>query len=307
MFIKNNLSWINIDSACNCLELTRSSYYSWIKTTECRTIKTIAKTKLLGQIKVEYLKSKGRYGSIKITRILKKVNINCTLNGVALLMKRNNIKSVVSKKYKATTNSKHNLGVFDNVLNRQFIVPRPNYAWVSDITYIHTGEGWLYLATVLDLYSNMIIGHAMSDRMTKQLVITALEKALKLREYPNGVIVHTDRGSQYASHAYKAVLDKHQLIGSMSRKGNCWDNAVAENFFGIMKKEYVSQTKFETRNDAKLGIFDYIEAWYNTQRIHSKLGYLTPAEFDGLYIKMTDIEKNIMYKNTKTEEKAVQL
>ena len=192
-------------------------------------------------------------------------------------------------------------------MNRQFIVPRPNYAWVSDIIYIHTGEGWLYLATVLDLYSNMIIGHAMSDRMTKQLVITALEKALKLSECPNGVIVHTYRGSQYASHAYKAVLDKHQLIGSMSRKGNCWDNAVAENFFGIMKKEYVSQTKFETRNDAKLGIFDYIEAWYNTQRIHSKLGYLTPAEFDGLYIKSADLEKNIMYKNTKNEEKIVQL
>ncbi len=181
MFIKDNLSWINIDSACDCLELTRSSYYIWIKTTECRTIKTIAKTKLLGQIKVEHLKSKGRYGSIKITRILKKININCTLNGVALLMKRNNIKSVVSKKYKATTNSKHNLGIFDNILNRQFIVPHPNYAWVSDITYIHTGEGWLYLATVLDLYSNMIIGYAMSDRMTKQLVITALAKALKLR------------------------------------------------------------------------------------------------------------------------------
>jgi transposase InsO family protein len=289
------------------LDLTRSNYYNWIENAQSRTNKLAAKNKLLEQIKAEHAKSRQRYGSIKITEILKRSNVRCSQNSVAMLMSKNNIRSIVNKKFKATTNSKHNLAVFDNILNRQFIVPKPNYAWVSDITYISTSEGWLYLATVIDLYSNQVIGHAMSDRMTKQLVIDALNKALKLRNYPTGVIVHTDRGSQYASNAYKAVLKQYKLIGSMSRKGNCWDNAVAENFFGIIKKEYIHQTKFDTRNEAKLGIFDYIQGWYNTQRIHSKLGYLTPVEFDGLYMDFTATECNKIDRNVKIGAKSAQL
>jgi transposase InsO family protein len=307
MFINNNLSWINVELACDCLELTRSSYYDWIENMASRADRRLVVDKFVELIKTVHTNSKRRYGSIKITKKLKKNNVKCSQNLVAKLMKENNIISIVNKKFKATTNSKHNLAVFDNILNRQFIVPRPNYAWVSDITYISTGEGWLYLATVIDLYSNQVIGHAMSDRMTKQLVIDALEKALKARNYPTGVIVHTDRGSQYASNAYKAVLNQHKLIGSMSRKGNCWDNAVAENFFGIIKKEYINQTKFETRNQAKLGIFDYIEGWYNTQRIHSKLGYLTPLEFNDLYDEFVAIEFKKIDKNVKIEAKCARL
>ena len=298
MFINNNLSWINIEIACDCLDLTRSNYYDWVNNITARNDKVELNNELLERIKTIHLNSKQRYGSIKITKVLKKNKVKCSQKLVAKLMYKNRIRSIVAKKFKATTNSKHNLAVFDNILDRQFIVPKPNYAWVGDITYISTDEGWLYLATVIDLYANQVIGYAISDRMTKQLVIEALEKALKGRNYPIGVIVHTDRGSQYASNSYKAVLNKHKLVGSMSRKGNCWDNAVAENFFGIIKKEYINQTRFITRNEAKLGIFDYIEGWYNTQRIHSKLGYLTPVEFNALHenlqiIKLKKIDKSI--------------
>ena len=307
MFIRNNLSWINIKLACSCLKLTRSNYYAWISGATARAAKRKLSEELLEQIKIEHGKSKQRYGSPKLTKILKKSNVKCSQKSVSQLMSKNNIRSIVNKKFKATTNSKHNLAIFDNVLNRQFVVPMPNFAWVSDITYVATGEGWLYLATVIDLYSNQVIGHAMSDRMTKKLVIDALGKALKRRSYPTGVIVHSDRGSQYASHAYKAILTKHKLIGSMSRKGNCWDNAVAENFFGIIKKEYINQTKFETRFQAKLGIFDYIEGWYNTQRIHSKLGYLTPHEFNNLYNPAEVIMSNETNKSIKIETTTAQL
>lgn len=307
MFIRNNLSWINIELACNCLELTRSNYYAWIITAAIRADRLRSSQALLELIKAVHVNSKQRYGSPKITKALKRNNVQCSQKSVSKLMSKNNLRSIVNKKFKATTNSRHNLAVFDNILNRQFIVPKPNHAWVSDITYVSTGEGWLYLATVIDLYSNQVIGHSMSDRMTKQLVIDALHKALKARNYPTGVIVHTDRGSQYASNAYKAVLTQHKLIGSMSRKGNCWDNAVAENFFGIIKKEYINQAKFETRNQAKLGIFDYIDGWYNTQRIHSKLGYLTPLEFNDLYDEPSVMEFKKIDKNIKFEVKLAQL
>ena len=268
-----------------------------------RLKKAQAVQKLLGLIKNEHLKSKKRYGSPKILKSLKAQGVSCNHKTVEKLMFENNIRSIVNKKYKATTNSKHGLAVFDNILDRQFKPLKPNIAWCGDITYIATNEGWLYLATVIDLYSNKVVGYAMSDRINKQLVIDALNHALKTRGYPTGVIVHTDRGSQYASNAYKAVLNKHQLIGSMSRKGNCWDNAIAENFFGIIKKEYVYHINFITRNQAKLGIFDYIETWYNPQRIHSKLNYLSPNEFE----KQGGNIANKITENLKKGEKSAQL
>ncbi len=303
MFIKVNLSWINVEIACDCLGLTRSNYYAWRANQEKRAKRIAGHQKLLTQIKENFNKSKDRYGSIKITHTLRKSGIKCNHKLVAKLMQQNNLHSIVKKKFKATTNSKHELAVFPNILAREFKVERPNYAWVGDITYVSTDEGWLYLATVLDLYSNKVIGFATSERINKELVISALNKALQNRNYPKGVIVHSDRGSQYASNAYKAILEKHQLVGSMSRKGNCWDNAVAENFFGIIKKEYIYQTKFTTRVKAQLGIFDYIESWYNNHRIHSKLNYLSPVEFEELnQPKLKQIVKNI-----KNQEKLLQL
>ena len=307
MFIKNNLSWINIEIACDCLELNRSSYYKWIENEEVRTVKMTTRTRLVQVIKLEHTSTKKRYGATKIAIKLKKDGVKCCKNTVAKLMRQNNIRSIVVKKFKATTNSAHSHAVFDNILDRQFTVNKPNIAWVSDITYISTNEGWLYLATVIDLYSNKIIGHAMSDRINKQLVITAISNALVARKYPTGVIVHSDRGSQYASNDYKSLLKKYKLIGSMSRKDNCWDNAVAENFFGIIKKEYINHVTFATRDLAKLGIFDYIEGWYNTQRIHSKLGYLTPNEFEVLNEPTPIFNTYKITKKAKKETKMAQL
>ena len=208
-------------------------------------------------------------------------------------MKVNDLVPVGYYQYNVTTtNSNHKYKVFDNLLERNFSADRPNHAWVGDITYIPTNEGWLYLATVIDIYSRKLIGYQMSNRMTKDLVISALSKALKNRDYPTGVIVHSDRGSQYASNDYKAALAKHNLLGSMSKKGDCWDNAVAESFFATIKKELVYQTTFKTRESAKLAIFDYIETWYNKERIHSYLDYLSPCEFEQAYLDMlTGIRK----------------
>jgi transposase InsO family protein len=202
------------------------------------------------------------------------------------------------KKYKVTTtNSNHKYKVFPNLLKRNFKVDRPNKVYVGDITYIRTDEGWLYLATVIDLFSRKIIGQKMSGRMTKDLVIGALLSALKARGYPQGVIVHSDRGSQYASNEYKRILKQHNLLGSMSKKGDCWDNAVAESFFASLKKEYVHNTHFKTRIQAKLGVFDYIEAWYNNERSHSTLDGLSPNEFEKINSdKFTNFSKKVAIK-----------
>jgi transposase InsO family protein len=241
---------------------------------------------LVLQIKDEFVRSRGVYGVLKITECLNKCGIDISHNTVSKLMQDNGLYSKVCKKFKAqTTDSDHDKPIYENMLNRKFTVPHENYAYVEDITYIHTAEGWLYLATVMDLYSNKIIGYATSPKIDKWLVVKALTNALKARCYPRGVIVHSDRGSQYCSKVYRSLIKQHGLIGSMSRKGNCWDNAVAENFFGLIKKECLNHTIFETRAMAELYVFDYINGWYNTVRIHSKLGYLSPDEFEAVNCK----------------------
>lgn len=199
----------------------------------------------------------------------------------------------MSKKFNPqTTDSNHNKPIYENLLNREFVVPCANHSWCGDITYIRTDEGWLYLATVMDLYSSKIIGYATSARIDKWLVVKALSNALHARGYPRGVIVHTDRGSQYCSKVYRQLIKQNGLIGSMSRKGNCWDNAVAENFFGLIKKEMINHLHFATRNSAELVVFDYINGWYNSQRIHSKLGYMSPNEFEAVNHERVDAKFN---------------
>jgi putative transposase len=198
-------------------------------------------------------------------------------------MKENGLRSRTVKKYKATTNSKHNLPVQENVLDRAFTASKPNEKWATDITYIPTSEGWLYLACVLDLFSRKIIGWHMSDRMTKELVMQALKQAYG-RQQPGGpVLHHSDRGSQYASHDYQDLLKEYEMIGSMSRKGNCYDNACIESFHSLIKKELIYLNKYKTREEAKKSIFEYIEIFYNNQRIHSSIGYKTPVEFERMY------------------------
>ena len=200
-------------------------------------------------------------------------------------MKELGLKSRTVKKYKATTNSKHSLPIAANVLNRQFRPDAPNRAWVTDITYVATEEGWLYLASVMDLYSRKIIGFQMGDRMTKELVIQALDRAYHQQQPGDNVLHHSDRGSQYASHEYQARLKTYKMEGSMSRKGNCYDNACIESFHSVIKKELIYLEKFKTREQARKRIFEYITCFYNAQRIHSTIGYLTPNECERMYRK----------------------
>ncbi len=276
-----NADNININLACNLLDVSRSCYYEWLNSSERRLLKQQKLDLLVNQIKSEHTRSGDTYGSMKISKELNKHDVKVSKNKVAKLMAENGIRSKVSRKYKVcTTDSNHKLPIYENKLNREFVVPQANYAWCSDITYCATEQGWLYLATVIDLYSNKVIGYATSSKIDKFLVIKALSKALQARNYPTGVIVHSDRGSQYCSKGYRNLLAAHNLIGSMSRKGNCWDNFVAENFFGLIKREFLNHYKFSTIVSAGLGIFNYINGWYNPHRIHSKLGYLSPDEFE---------------------------
>lgn len=281
MFIKSNSAWINIDMACEIFELNRSAYYEWLSNYD-KHLQDAQYHNYISQLVINlFFKYKRRYGAERLSNKLNKLGIKYSPRKISIILRENNLIVAGYKKFKVTTtNSNHKYKVFDNLLDRNFIVDKPNQVYVGDITYIRTDEGWLYLATVIDLFSRKLIGYNMGSRMTKDLIIGALQKALKSRGYPKGVIVHSDRGSQYASNEYKRVLKQLGCVGSMSRKGDCWDNAVAESFFATLKKEYVYQTTFKTRLEAQLGIFDYIEAWYNTERIHSTLNGLSPNEFE---------------------------
>lgn len=203
----------------------------------------------------------------------------CGRKRVYRLMKTNGISSRRPRKFKATTNSKHNLPVADNLLNQNFSVDKPNKVWVSDITYIRTDEGWDYLATVKDLFSKEIVGWAVASTMTRDLAINALDAAIKKQRPPAGLIHHSDRGVQYCSKDYQAILAKNKMVCSMSRKGNCYDNASAESFFSAIKNELIYLNKFKTRQEARDAIFDYIEIFYNRKRRHQSLNYMTPVEY----------------------------
>jgi transposase InsO family protein len=219
-----------------------------------------------------HLEYQRRYGNVKIAKTLNQRGVKISKRTVSRIMTKNKWKSCTVKKYKATTNSNHTHPVSENIWARQFKASKPNERWVTDITYIPTNEGWLYLATVMDLYSRKIVGWAMGRTMTKELVIAALQMAYKRQKPEKGVIHHSDRGVQYASSEYQRLLKQYGMTGSMSRKGNCYDNACIESFHGILKRELVYQTKYKTREDAKQSLFAYIEFFYNSKRIHSTLG-----------------------------------
>jgi len=227
--------------------------------------------------------SKKRSGSPKIAAKLREEGWTVSTKTVGRLMKTMGLRSVVVKKYKATTNSQHNHPVYENVLNRNFTVQTPNQVWVSDITYLRTGEGWVYLASVMDLFSRKIVGWAAGDRITKELALQALNMACENRNPPEGLIHHSDRGSQYASIEYRQRIESMKMIGSMSRKGDCYDNACMESFHSVLKKELVHQTKFKTRKQAYQALYEYIEIEYNRMRLHSSIGYLSPHKYEKRY------------------------
>lgn len=262
---------------CQVLEVSRSGYYDW----DGRGVskRGLKQKELLDEITIAHKKSRGTYGSPRILRALKSNGREVNHKTVESLMRKNGIRSKKHKKFKQTTDSKHKLPVAPNLLDREFSPRKPNLVWVTDITYCATEEGWIYLATYVDLFSRKVVGWSMSPRMTADLVIDALRMGI-FRQKKAPLMVHSDRGSQYASDAFRRELKKYRCMRSMSRKGNCWDNAVAESFFGTLKTELVHHEKYKTREDARLGIFDYIESFYNRTRLHSHLNYLTPEEFE---------------------------
>ncbi|WP_338030701.1 IS3 family transposase, partial [Cytobacillus citreus] len=235
-------SQYRVEKMCKVLGVSKSGYFKWIKRPKSSRQKK--HEELSQQVLKTHIEFKQRYGSIKITKMLNKRGIKVSQRTVSRIMTKNNWKSCTTKKYKATTNSKHHHPISENVLNRQFKADKPNQSWVTDITYIPTNEGWLYLASVMDLYSRKIVGWSMDKTMTKELVMNALKMAYHRQKPGNGLIHHSDRGVQYASTEYQKLLKQYQMIGSMSRKGNCYDNACIESFHGILKRELVYQTRY---------------------------------------------------------------
>ena len=254
------------------LNVTRSAYYAWDRRPESKRERH--KKELKKAVQEEFFNNRQIPGARKIAR-----KLGAGRRLVGKIMRENGWIPRVVKKYKATTNSNHDLPVAENLLNREFKADRINQKWVSDITYIPTDEGWLYLAGILDLYGKEIAGWAMGDRMTKELVIQALRQANGRRNDPRGVLIHSDRGSQYCSHDYQEELRRGRFICSMSRKGNCWDNAPMESFWGKLKQEWLNGKRFRTREDAKREIFWYIEVYYKNYRLHESNGYKTPQQF----------------------------
>lgn len=260
------------------LAIERSGYYAWLKKVPGQRV--IANTALDKKILTLFNQHKGRYGAPRLTDELRGEGEKVSKNRVARRMKALGIQAKGKKKFKATTDSKHELPVASNLLNRDFTATKPNEKWCGDITYVWTEEGWLYLATVIDLYSRKVIGWSLQSTMTKQLVCDALMMALWRRGFPRHVLFHSDRGSQYCSHDYQNRLKHYGLTCSMSRKGNCWDNAVAESFFHSIKTELIYHERYTTRENAKQSIFHYIEVYYNKLRRHSTIGSLAPDVFE---------------------------
>ena len=268
-----------VERMCKVLTVSRSGYYDFQRRKP--SARLIENKKIAEQIKRVYKESKNRYGSPKITDSLVSNGWKVSRQRVARIMRCNGIRSIVSKKFRVnTTDSSHNFPIAENHLNRNFTARRPAEKWVSDITYIHTEQGWLYLTIIMDLFDRKIVGWALStDMTTEATVLAAWRMAVLNRPITQLLSFDSDRGVQFTSHAFRVELKKHPVLQSMSRKGDCWDNAVAENYFKILKSEMVNHSKYISILQAKTEVFEFIEIWYNRQRKHSYLGYKTPNEY----------------------------
>lgn len=264
---------------CKVFKVTKSGYYDWLGRKPSR--RALERQQIIQEIKTVYKESKNRYGSPKITNELLERGWKVSRPRVARMMYLEGLKSIICKKYRGvTTDSKHNFPIAENHLKRDFHSSSPGHKWVSDITYIPTGQGWMYLTIIMDLYDRKIIGWSLSTTMTTQdTIMAAWRMAVLNRPITQTLIFHSDRGVQYASSAFSEKLKKQSIIQSMSRKGNCWDNAVAENFFKILKSELVKHANFISIIQAKIELFEFIEIWYNRKRKHSSLGYQTPDQY----------------------------
>jgi len=263
---------------CQTLEVSTAGYYAW----QGRPASARAQRRdtLLGEIRAVHAAVKARYGSPRMHAALVARGHGCCVNTVAQLMRQAGIAAKTARKYRCTTDSNHDRPVADNLLGRQFDPEAPNEAWVADITYVPTRQGWLYLAAVEDLYSRRVVGWSMAENLESRLVVDALALAVERRLPGEGLLAHSDRGSQYASEHYQRLLARHGITCSMSRRADCWDNAPMESFFASLKKELIHGSDFATRAAARAAVVEYIEVFYNNQRLHSSLGYVSPAEYE---------------------------
>jgi transposase InsO family protein len=263
---------------CDVLRVSPSGYYHWRNRPE--SARSIRHDLILSEIKRVHSGKDEIYGYRRIYEQLLADGVDCSQSLVYHLMRKNKLRARRKRKFVVTTDSRHCLPISPNLLRRDFDVTRPNQCWVGDITYIPTDEGWLYLATVIDLFNRGVVGWSMSERINKRLVIDAQKMALRSRRPGPGLIMHTDRGSQYASGKFRRLLRANGTLSSMSRKGDPWDNAVAESFFKSLKNELTDWRHYRTRAEARRDVFQYIEVFYNRQRLHSKLGYQSPMQFE---------------------------
>lgn len=267
-----------VEKMAEVLGVSRSGYYAWLGRAESE--RDGANKDLAERIRQIQARVKYRYGAPRMTKQLARDGSRVGHNRVARIMRENELQARPARRYRSTTKASESAAAAENVLARGFVVSTTNTVWVSDITYIATAEGWLYLAVVLDLCSRRVVGWAMSSRLTTDLVLRAFWMAVLMRRPPKGLLFHSDRGSQYSSHAFRRALTRCQMVQSMSRKGNCWDNAPSEAFFSTLKIELMDGKAFPSRQAAQAAIFEYMEVFYNRGRLHSSLGYMTPAEYE---------------------------
>jgi len=267
-----------INLLCEAVGVSRSAYYAWTHGTPSQ--RALANERILVEIRAIHAEHKERYGSPRIRTELHGRGIRVGKHRVARLMRENGIRARLRRRFRRTTDSRHGLPVAPNLLERRFTTTAPDQAWVGDITYIWTAEGWSYLSVLLDLYSRRVVGWALRKSLNRELAVSTLRRALARRRPPPGLVHHTDRGCQYASSEYRRLLHKHSAVSSMSAAGDCWDNAVAESFFATLKKELVHGCAFETRSEAYDAISEYIDHYYNAKRRHSAAGNLSPINFE---------------------------
>jgi len=281
-FIRAEKAYFPVKAMCRILQVKRSGYYTCLK--RPKSVHSREDEALVAKIKVIHRMSKGVYGSPRIHEEMKAQGFDVGRKRIARLMRKNGITGTKPKRFRRTTDSSHGEPVAENVLDRRFEAEGPDQAWVTDITYIRTWEGWVYLAVVIDLFSRRVVGWSMAEHMRLDLALDALRMALGERMPQHGNLVHhSDRGSQYASGVYRKVLEENGITCSMSRKGDCWDNAVAESFFATLKKELIFRHSWPTINGVMTAVREYIALFYNPRRRHSFLGFLSPMEYERLF------------------------
>jgi transposase InsO family protein len=278
-FIRDHQGEFPVELLCDVLKVSRSGYYAWTKRPPCA--QTTRRAELVGRIREIHQANRGVYGSPRIHRELDAQGIACSENTVAKLMRQEEIRSKAKRRFVVkTTDSRHDHPVAENTLAREFYPAKPDTVWVADLTYVPTSEGWVYLATVIDLCTRMVVGWSTATHLRAELACDALRMALTSRKPKRGLLHHSDRGVQYASAEYRSLLAAHGCQASMSRRGNCYDNAVAESFFSTLKRELIHHESYRDHSEVHRSLFDYIEIFYNRRRRHSTLGYRSPAEFE---------------------------